>query len=119
MSKIAMYQRWLTVLSHLNDCTPHDANGLSEMRATLAGQAEPCQDDAPVELAFRAFLDSHPDERTALRRQLVLEALQHVDATLEHYKAIKVQRPLTDEEKQTGPVLIDLLSAARRLLHTK
>lgn len=121
MSKLQMYERWVLILKGLESTEGSEVAGstLKDLCDLTSNALERPDELIPFEKAFHDLLNSNPPLRNTLRMKLINEAIQHVDETMDHYKTIKAQRPFTDEEKEVGKALLNLMGAAQRLLHPK
>jgi hypothetical protein len=62
------------------------------------------------------YMRSNPEVMTALSEEVVREALSYVSGVCDYYRMLKAKRPLTDEEKDVGRQLSQLLRAAQDLI---
>jgi hypothetical protein len=70
----------------------------------------------PADQLLSKHLEAHPNSLIALCDDVVEEVISYVSKVCDYYRRIKNYRKLTDEEKNIGKELAELLRAALELL---
>jgi hypothetical protein len=76
----------------------------------------PLEDPAELAELLPTFMRANPTVSSTVSEELVREAIAFVSGVLSFHKRVNDVRPLTEEEKKMGLVLLDVLKGAKSLL---